>query len=106
MWLVLQNSMDLLQCERGSSSKTCVTSTVNGNEVSSVEAEMVCHITEEEGQEPMAIPEIKTEPRVSVVPVVRVWAFIICCIHNCLPLYLCVLVKQKFDCRDWIFSSF
>jgi hypothetical protein len=102
----LQNSVDLLQCERGSSSKTRVASTIIGNEVTSIEAETVCRVREEEDQEPMTIPEIKTEPEVSVVPVVRVCTFVIGCIQNCLPIYLCVSVKQKFDCRDWILSSF
>ena len=103
--VVLQNHMDLLQCELGSSSKTHVKSFINGNEVTATEAETVSHITEEEGQEPMTIPEIKTEPNVSPVPAVRIRTFIIGCIQNCLPLYLCVLVNQKFDCRDWILSS-
>jgi hypothetical protein len=97
--------VDLLQCELGSSSKRHVKSTVNGNEVTTTEAETVSHITQEEDQEPMTIPEIKTEHNVSVVPAVRVSIFIIGCIQNCLPVYLCVLVKQKFDCRDWILSS-
>jgi hypothetical protein len=87
--------MDLLQCELGSSSKTHVKSTVNGNEVTTTEAETVSYIIEEEDQEPMTIPEIKTEPNVSVVPVVRVCTFTTGCIQNCLPLYLCVLVKQN-----------
>jgi len=103
--VILQNRMDLLQCELGSSSKTRVTSTINGNEVTSIEAGTVSHITEEENQEPMTIPKIKTEPKVSVVPVLRVCTFIVGCIQNCLPLYLCVHVKQKFVCRDWILSS-
>ena len=55
--VVLQNSMDLLKGELGSSSKTCITSTV---------------IKEEEDQEPTTIPIIKTEPEVSYMPVVSV----------------------------------
>jgi hypothetical protein len=70
--VVLQNRVDLLQCELGSSCKTCVTSTISGNEVTSIEAETVSHITEEEDQGPMTVPEIKTEPNVSLVPAVRV----------------------------------
>ena len=35
--VVLQNSMDLLKGEVGSSSKTCATSTVDGNEAIGVE---------------------------------------------------------------------
>ena len=104
--VVLQNLMDLLQCEHGSSGKTRITSTINGNEVTGIEAATVSHITEEKNQEPMTIPKIRTEPTVSVVPVVRVCTFIIGCIQNCLPVYLCVLVKQRFDCRDWILSCF
>jgi len=40
--------------------------------VTSIEAEMVSHITEEEDQEPRTIPVIKTEPNESFVPVVSV----------------------------------
>jgi len=98
--VVLQNLMDLQHCERGSSTITRVTSTINGNEVSGPGAETVSHITEEANQ------ELMTEPNISVVPVVRICTFIIGCIQNCLPVYLCVLVKQKFDCRDWILSCF
>ena len=54
--MVLQNSMDLLKGELGSSSKRCVTSTLDGNQVTGVEAETVSHIAEEEDQEPMTIP--------------------------------------------------
>jgi len=70
--VVLQNRMDLLKGELGSSNKTCVTSTVDGNTMASVEAEMVSHVTEEGDQEQMAIPAIKTEPNESCVPVVSV----------------------------------
>ena len=69
---VLQNSMDLLKGEVGSSSKTCATSTVDGNEANGVEAERVLDITEEEEQGPTTITVIKTEPNVSCVPVVSV----------------------------------
>jgi hypothetical protein len=104
--VVLQNGMDLLKSELGSSSKTCVTSAPDGNQVTGIEAVWVTDIKKEEDQEPTTIPEIKTEPKASVVPVESVYTFIIGCIENCLPLYLCVLVKQKFDCREWILSSF
>jgi len=104
--VVLQNSMDLLEGELGSSSKTCVTSTFDGNQVSGIEAEWVTEIKEEEDQEPTTIPEIKMEPNVSVVPVVSVCTFLVGCIQNCQPLYQCVIVKQKFDCKDWILSCF
>ena len=66
--VVLQNSMNLLRGERGSSTETCVTSTVNGKKVTGVEAERVSYIRKEQGQEPTTIPEIKTEPKVSGVP--------------------------------------
>jgi len=70
--VVLQNHMDLLKGELGSSNKTCVTSTVDGNTMASVEAEMVSHVTEEGDQEQMTIPTIKTEPNECCVPVVSV----------------------------------
>jgi hypothetical protein len=70
--MVLQNSMDLLKGELGSSSKRCVISTLDGNQVTCIEAETVSHIAEEEDQVPMTIPEIKAEPNVSCVPVVSV----------------------------------
>jgi len=58
----IMNLMDLLQCERRSSSKTHITSTINENEVTGTGAETVSHITAEQNQEPMTIPEIRTEP--------------------------------------------
>jgi len=70
--VALQNSMDLVKGELGSSNKTCVTSTLDGNTVASIEAEMVSDITEEEDREPRTIPVIKTEPNESCVPVVSV----------------------------------
>ena len=70
--VVLQNSMDLLKGEVGSSGKTCATSTVDGNEAIGVKTERVLDITEEEDQEPTTITIIKTEPNVSCVPVVSV----------------------------------
>ena len=70
--VVLQNRMDLLKGEPVSSNETCVSSTVDGNEVIGTEAEMVSSMTEEEDREPRTIPVIKTEPEVSVVPVVSV----------------------------------
>ena len=70
--VALQNGMDLLKGELGSSNKTCVTSTFDGNTVASIEAEMVSHVTEEEDQEPRTITVIKTEPNESFVPVVSV----------------------------------
>ena len=70
--VVLQNSKDLLKGEVGSSSKTCATSTLDGNEVTSMEAERISDIKEEEVEEPARIPVIKTEPKVSAVSVVSV----------------------------------
>ena len=70
--VVLQNGMDLVKGELGSSNKTCVTCTVDGNTVASIEAERVSSVTEEEDQEPMTIPVIKTEPNEHCVPVVSV----------------------------------
>jgi len=67
--VVLQNSMNLVKGELGSSNKTCVTSTLDGNTVASIEAEMVSHVTEDEDEEPRTIPVIKTEP----VKVVCLW---------------------------------
>jgi hypothetical protein len=98
--------MDLLKDELCSSSKTCVTSTIDGSQVPGIEAVWITDIKKVEDQDPTTIPEIKAEPKVSVVPVVSVCTFIIGCIQDCLPLYLCVLVKQKFDCREWILNSF
>jgi len=92
--VVLQNSMDLLRGELGSSAETCATSIVVDKEVTGVEAERVSYIKKEEDQEPTTIPEIKMEPKVSCVPVVSVGIFLIGCIQNCLFLYQCVLVKQ------------
>jgi len=68
----LQNSMDLLNSEPGSFNKTCVTSTVDGNEVIGIEAERVSDVSEVADQETTTIPAIKTEPNVSCVPVVSV----------------------------------
>ena len=70
--VVLQNCMALVKGEPGSSNKTCVTSILDGNEVIGIEAEMVSSMTEEEDRESTTVPVIKTEPTVSVVPVIRV----------------------------------
>jgi len=70
--VVLQNSMDLLNCEPGSSNETRVTSTVDGKEVTGIEAERVSDVSEVADQETTTIPAIKTEPNVSCVPVVSV----------------------------------
>jgi hypothetical protein len=64
--------MDLLKDELASSNKTCVTSTVDGNTVASIEADRTSHITEEEDQEITKIPAIKTERNEGFVFVVSV----------------------------------
>jgi hypothetical protein len=97
--------MDFLKCELGSSNETRVTSILHGNEVVGTEAEMVSNMTEEKDRESMTIPVIKTEPEVSCVSVV-LRTFHAGCIQNCLPLYQCVLVKQNFDSKECISSSF
>ena len=70
--VVLQNSMDLLNSEPGSSNETRVTSSIDGKEVTGIEAERISHISEVADQETVTIPAIKTEPNVSCVPVVSV----------------------------------
>jgi len=66
---VLQNNMDLLKDDLGSSNKTCVTATLDGNTGTNIECEMVSHVTEEEAT---TIPLIKTEPSECCVHVVSV----------------------------------
>ena len=66
--VVLQNGLVLRNGERGSFSDTCVTTTVDGNQVTGIEGERVSTVTEEEDQESTTIPEIKTELTVSGVP--------------------------------------
>ena len=46
--VVLKNGMELLKGELGSSSEICVTSTVDGNKVTGMEAERVCDMKDEE----------------------------------------------------------
>jgi len=60
--------MDLLRGEPGSSDESCGTCTLGGNKLTSIEAERVSYITDEEDQE----LAIKTEPDVSCVSVVSV----------------------------------
>jgi len=60
--------MDLLNGVSGSSDVTRVTSTLDGHELISIEAERVSDISEVDDQE-TTIPTIKTEPNVSGVPV-------------------------------------
>lgn len=47
-------------------------SVLHGNEVIGIEAERVSNMTEEEDRQSPTVPVIKTEPMVSVVPVLRV----------------------------------
>ena len=101
--MVLQNRMDLLKDEIDSSSKTCVKCTVDGNKVTGIEAERVTYVQEED-QQPTIIPVIKMEPKVCDVPVVSVCTFHIGYIQNCLLLCQSVVMKQKFDSREWISS--
>ena len=74
--LVLQNHMDLLKGELGSSNKTCVTATLDRNTGASMECEMVSLVTEEEAT---TILSVKTEPSESCVPVVSLPAPISVC---------------------------
>jgi hypothetical protein len=80
--VVLQNGMNLRKGERGSGSDTCVVSTVDGNQVTGIEAESVSSVTEED-QVSMTIAEIKTEPNVSVVPfkgfITCLYIVLLCC---------------------------
>jgi len=62
--LVLQDCMDLLTAVPGSCSETCVTSTDDGNEFTSIKVEEVSYIAEEEGLEPMTSAVIKAETEV------------------------------------------
>ena len=104
--VVLQNSMDLLKGELGSSNETCVSSTLNGNEVNDIKAERVSNVTEEEDGVPRKIPVIKTEPTVSVVPVVSV-TYISYRLYPELPARISMSpCETKCHSREWILSSF
>jgi hypothetical protein len=93
--VVLQDSLDLLDGELGSSSGTGVTSAVEGNEVPGTEAERVSHVSEVADQDLMTVPETQTEHNVSCVSVV-LRTFHIRCVQNCLLVYQPVLLKHKF----------
>ena len=100
--VVLQNRMDLLKGELGSTNKTCVTSTVDGNTMASIES---VYIKEEVDEEQMTIPTIKTEPNESCVPVVSVTqiSFRLC---RELPAHISLCpCETNFDSREWILSS-
>jgi uncharacterized protein YraI len=79
--VVLQNSMDILKGELGSCTETYATCTVDGNQVTGTEAERVSVIKKEEDQDARTIPIIKTEPKVSGVPVVSV-SYISCKLYK------------------------
>jgi hypothetical protein len=82
--VVLQNSMDLLKGGLGSSTETCAASNLDRNNATGIEAGRISDEKEEEDQKPTTIPVIRTEPKVSCVPVVSVCTFYINCIQNCL----------------------
>ena len=71
--------MDLLQGEPGSCDDSCGTCTLDEKKLTSIEAERVSHLTNEEDQEPATIPAIKTEPNVSFCLWCVLHTFIICC---------------------------
>ena len=68
--LVLQNAMDVLNGEPGSSGDSCLTSTLDENEVIGIEAERESDISEVVNQETTTTAIINTESSVSCVPVV------------------------------------
>ena len=74
--VVLQNSMDLLKSEPGSSNESCVTSALHANELIVIEDGSISDISEEADQEATLIPAIKAEPNVSGVRVVSVTHFL------------------------------
>jgi hypothetical protein len=76
--------MDLVKVELGSSSEEWVTSDVDGNDVIGGGAERVTDMQEEEDQETTTTAVIKSEPKVTAVPVVS--TFHIGYIQNCLSL--------------------
>ena len=63
--VVLQNSMDLLNSELGSSDETRVASTNVCDELTGIKAERVSDISEVVDQETTAIHAVKIEPNVS-----------------------------------------
>jgi hypothetical protein len=64
--VVSQNDVDLLECEGGSSSETCVTFSADGAEEVSIKVEDIIHIKEENVREAVTFPSIKTETEVRV----------------------------------------
>ena len=90
--VVLQNCMDLLKGELGSTSDACVTTSLDTNQLTGMEAERVCNIKEEGIEEPATVAVIKTEPSVSGVSVLCI--FHMGCVQICLPMYHSVLMKR------------
>jgi len=68
----VENQTDLLNSEPGSSNQIHVTSLVDGNEVTGLDAESVSDVSEVANQETTTFPAIKTQPNRSGVPVVSV----------------------------------
>jgi hypothetical protein len=102
--MVLQNSMDLLNSEPGSSNETKVTSTVGGKEVTGIETERASYVSVVADQGG-TIPAIKTEPNVSCVPVVSV-THISYRLHPEMPAPISVCPCEKNLTGEWILSSF
>ena len=103
--MVLQNSMDILNSEPGSSNESCVTSAIVGNELMGIEPGRLADISEVADQETTIIPGIKAEPNVSGVPVVSVTHISYrLCTELPAPISVCPF-KQKFD-RGMDFEQF
>ena len=81
--VVLQNEMVLRKGELRSSSDTHAVSTLDGNQVTGIEAERVSSVTEKEDLESTTIPEIKLERTVSGVP----FKGFIICVYSALVLH-------------------
>jgi len=62
--------MDVLNGEPGSCDESCLTSTLQGNELIGIEAEKLSDVSEVVNQETTTIAIINTEPSVSFVPLV------------------------------------
>jgi len=92
--VVLQNSMDLVKGWLGSSSEICVTSTVDENQLTGMEAERVSNIKQEDVDEAATNPVIKTEPNVSGVSVVSV-THILYGLYVDLPAHVSVCPYEK-----------
>jgi hypothetical protein len=64
--VVFQDGVDLLECEGGSSSETCVTFSADGTEEVSTTLEDIIHIKEENVPEAIIFPSVRTETEVRV----------------------------------------